>query len=395
MKLSKIKYILLLFAISINLVSVSSVHAAGINSECTSSQVQDNVQCFPTAAYDEAGKINYVHDLGPLGYLNNQEAVDLLREAYDVWENVPSSSAAFNKAGTLDVDIDLANYVSDFQSVYSTPPQSDDVIVFDANGEIFQALFGYGPEVQTISGPVWKNEAGLYDSGFAILNGASIPDQSKRDSFKAALVRAIGTMLNLDASATNVDLYELPSQDTFAVPGTNESNLDQLPIMFPYQLTNNFDLGPDDISSVSSAYPNQLTELLGSIKGVVLKPNNQPLLGVNITAYKAFTDDGVALPLIENAVSSVSGKTSPNGDFSIEALGNGSYYLRLESISREFTVAEAAFSVGPHQGNQRRAFLGYYNGPGNDLVNSIDQITNGTVVLDSNDNSVEGIVIQP
>lgn len=126
--------------------------------------------------YDVTGQFSpfpapFNPDQGPLGVLSNAEAVALTGELFQTWEDIPSSSIAYANTGQLPFDV---NSVGGLIAVLSSPFVSP--IVFDADGSIFDAIFGPGSGVIGFAGPNFINldiaEPRAYIfNGVAVLNG--------------------------------------------------------------------------------------------------------------------------------------------------------------------------------------------------------------------------------
>src|SRR5262249_6563516 len=90
----------------------------------------------------------YVVALGPLGQLDDTSAVALLDAQFGAWGAVPTASIRYQKAGELTVDVNVTNY-GPYLGPYGggTSPRGQNVVVFDADGSIFEDLFGRGTSV--------------------------------------------------------------------------------------------------------------------------------------------------------------------------------------------------------------------------------------------------------
>ncbi len=277
-------------------------------------------------------------DLGPLGLLTNAEAIALVKEAFQVWEDVPSASISFASAGSLPFDVTGSN-VFDILDV-----QGDGIspIVFDHDGSVIDAVFGFGASRDTLgftsiefgqSNRILEAQAVLNGT---VLNGDAASLDVSRSSFLATIVHEFGHYINLDHSQINGEL---------AFDG-DVSNDDGFPTMFPFASDSDskLTLHLDDIATVSTLYSGpDFSALTGSIEGEIVLGNGiTPFQGANVIARRT------ADP-IHDAVSSVSGAFFLNdfgggsddlalkGHFIITGLPPGEYTVEVEQIDPTFT----------------------------------------------------------
>ena len=298
--------------------------------------------------WDTAQPVPFHADRGPLGLLTNEDAVALVREAFQVWEDVPSSSIAFAQAGLLPIDVTGDN-VFDILGV-----EGDGIspIVFDHDGTVIDALLGNGAhrDVLGFAAIEWGQADRILEAQ-AVLNGtvldgdASNPDLSRR-VFLATIVHEFGHYINLDHSQINGE---------FANDG-DAGNDDGLPTMFPLALDSDTGatLHRDDIATVSTLYPAlDFRTSTGTIEGEIVLGNGiTSFQGANVIARH--TADPV-----RDAVSSVSGAFFSNsagggspdlalrGRYAITGLPPGTYTVEVEQIDPTFTDSASVNPLDP------------------------------------------------
>lgn len=293
--------------------------------------------------------INYHVDQGPLGTLNNEQAVALVDELFGLWQSVPSTSLSIQRAGFLPVDVTAANYTS-----YRTNNNSDAYhpIIFDTDGTITDNVFGAGASDFTagFSGPGWVS-GGMTDGEIvdasAVLNAKFLSTgYGSVTEFKAIMLHEFGHFLGIGHSQVNIGT----AFDREVLFNNNYT----LPIMFPLSLGERpVELTWDDKAQITRMYPGATAGNYGKITGTVyLADGATPFQGANVIARRV--DD----PLIV-AVSSVSGflyrGTGANaargtltpahqGYFEISGLPAGNYTVEVEPVHPGFISGS---SVGP------------------------------------------------
>ena len=331
-------------------------------------------------------------DLGPLGLLTNAEAIALVEEAFQVWEDVPSASISFAAAGSLPVDVTGSN----FFDVLDVRGDGISPIVFDHDGTVIDAVFGIGASRDTLGFAfIEVAESDLIFEAQAVLNGTvldgnpSSPDVS-RESFLATFIHEFGHYINLDHSQINGELAN----------DGDVNNDDGLPTMFPIASDSDAkrSLHLDDIATVSTLYPGpDFSTSTGSIEGeIVLGNGTTPFQGANVIARRA-------VDLIRDAVSYVSGALFSNdlgggsddlafkGQYKITGLPPGDYTVEVEQIDQTFTggstlnpLDSPALLPGPEE---------FYNGENEAGSTALDDPTDRTELNVAAGERVEGIDI--
>ncbi len=250
---------------------------------------------------------------------------DILRSAFRVWQEQPSSSIRFNDLKVTDqpfiIGIDETN-----------------VILFDeANTTGF---FPVGTGVIALTLTTYEDETydGVFDGRIRdtdlVFNGRDFTFskglEPNKMNLMAIAVHEIGHICGLDHSFHQKTNPADDSQD--------------VPTMYPY-LSYGDDqaahLDQDDISGLVELYPESeyVERHMGSISGLV-QLNNEPVPGVDVIAYR-------------NGFPVVSGITRVDGTFRIQGVPAGTYLLRADSLSRSnvypglplFTAFHSQYSV--------------------------------------------------
>ncbi|MCH7987156.1 MAG: hypothetical protein IH847_11320, partial [Acidobacteria bacterium] len=341
--------------------------------------------------WDTSAPINYTTDGGMLGSLTAAQADTRVASMFQVWADVSTATISFSRSGSImnagvftDGDVDT---MEEFDAVERSCAVDgiQSPIVFDADGSIFQDLFG-DPNVIGFAGPCRFDSSGRILTAEAALNGrfldgitdlnATPPNFELTDNeFDAAFIHEFGHFSGLDHSQINVnclgggcpdfsdDAFGLPTMFPFLLSGLEESN------GVPAQLT----LAPDDVAWISRLYPatgaGGFDATFGTIEGTIFFSDGQtPAQGVNVIARQV--EDGnpangdesrrVAVSVVSgylftgNPAQSVTG-TNPGSSFGsrtptligfyrIPGLLPGNYTIEVESINEGF---DAGSSVGP------------------------------------------------
>lgn len=297
--------------------------------------------------WDTTKPVPFNPDQGPLGLLENAEAVALITRSLGVWGDVATSVITFEDTGALPFDVTASN----FRDVILACNNGLSPIVFDTDGSIIDLLLGIGSanRVLGFAGPkCGAFEPPVITESLAILNGRFIdgdpmPEVSVED-FTAVIIHELGHYFNLDH--TQINLREALDNDP-----TNDAGI---PTMFPI-LVNGMEqsmLHLDDQASVSILYSSpDFFSSTGAIQGQILQSDGiTPFQGANVIARNT------AAPLLD-AVSNISGALffpeNPGGVPPAELEGlyeifgltpGATYTVEIEAIDSRFVRGS---SVGP------------------------------------------------
>jgi len=282
----------------------------------------------PDGGLVSGGQIQYRTDGGGLGVLANATANTRVEGMFQVWEDVPTSNIAFNRAGALLVTgaFTDGNVTSgpEFDAVLDScsesHPQAQNPIIYDADGSLFTALglpsgvIGFAGACELASDGVTNRIA----AAVAALNGKFRDGNAGNgeltdNEFDGVFIHEFGHLFGLDHSQINLNCL------TSAASCPNGSDdLFGLPTMFPFLLGGREEtpgvhpartLSLDDRAWVSRLYPDaSFNSSFGTVSGTILFSDGQThFQGANVVARQV---DDPMTPEDEsrrNAVSCVSG----------------------------------------------------------------------------------------
>ncbi len=306
----------------------------------------------------------YRYDKGTLGMFSNSEGIQLFEDRFMDWESIPTAHNIFQKdnPGSLDFDVTDKNFdpILNSSNLLGYTP-----VIFDTDGKLLDAFLGSGAgnSVLGLSGPITVSSGPLVNQiaeSQAIFNGRFVngvdtlsDPESTVDSFKGTIIHEFGHGQGLDHAQINVESIR---------PGASQEIRNAVPLMFPVAVNDLFLIRRDDISAISSLYPeeSQLTGF-GKIEGMLFRADGMTqVLGGNIIA-KSVKD-----PLLE-AISCVSGYLNDGtGSYTLFAVPPGDYTIEIEPIDLSFTGGSG---VGPFTASKSDISFqdpvpkGYYTGP--------------------------------
>lgn len=303
--------------------------------------------------------ITFNPDQGVLGPLSNADAVALTADSFQRWEDVATATATYVAGTALPVDVDDSNFGPWLNPV---APDGLSAVVYDADGQIFDLLFGADSGILGFAGPEWLNTLdGTITEGSSFINGGAIENtpESLQQAF-GTLVHEFGHWSNLAHTQVNGVLYI--EEFIGAPPGTFDNtgpnpfdlfprvsligNVETMyPFLVPGDGTEN--LKADDIAIFSFLYPEpDFLTTTGAISGTILGPNGStPITGVNVIARNV--DDPFG-----DAVSALSSDFTD--DFTPGAPVVGTYTLRGLTPGASYAVYvdeifDGGFSTPPLQ----------------------------------------------
>jgi len=290
-------------------------------------------------------RVGYVIDNGSLGTNTRDQAAGQVRSSFQVWEDVETSTIAFDDLGFLSVDVNGTNY----EPYIAAKRPEGNVIVFDDDGSITDDYYGAGSDdvlgfANAVRASATSNR---FDFAFAVLNGAN----ASSSSFRPTLIHEFGHLIGLDHTQAGHEQ---------ALNGISSDN-GNVPMMYPYMLSfGPRDLRPDDKAWISWLYPEPgFASSTGTIKGRIFFPPGTPLPGANVVAVKVIVAGGNPTEDKREFVSVVSGfLLQEDGAFEIPGLAPGDYVVFIEPLFPEFVMGSG---VGPFESRFANFYKDYFN----------------------------------
>jgi hypothetical protein len=281
---------------------------------------------------DGGTNIPWNPDQGTLGPLTNAQAIGLVAQGFNAWDTIPTASTTYLQGAPLPVDVTVANF---FPYLFPATADGLSAIVFDADGSIFNLLFGPGSGVLGFAGPEWLDgETCTILEGTSFLNGGALTGPTALTAALDIMVHEFGHYQNLAHTVVNGQLLLGDTTgpapfDTFPFSAFIAVIGQALETMYPFY----FGVGSgmasphkDDVVALSTLYPAPgFFASTGSARGRILASNGRtPKTGFNVIARN------VANPYLD-AVSAIS------SDFAVDYTPGeplvGVYTLRADSWS--------------------------------------------------------------
>ncbi len=274
-------------------------------------------------------------EAGDLGLLSNTEADVLVIEAFNLWNNINTSTINLITDQTqINVDINKLNFTTYLPS--GTDFHDDDnlnPVVYDTNGEIIDELFGVNASdtILGVASSIYTSNGLYFTEGFAIINGKILLDEA---SFKLLITHEMGHFFGIDHSQVDIDNQET----TFGLPQIcTTANQENYPVMYPSICRQTASLHADDIGAASALYPTaDINNTMGIVQGRFFNEAGTAILGANIWAKNTTTGEVYSI---------VSDYLTQGTGFYKLLLPAGSYTLHANSINTGFFGASG---IGPY-----------------------------------------------
>jgi hypothetical protein len=332
------------------------------------------------------GAITYYTDRGNLSSLLNNSAADaFVADAFSRWTSVPTAALVATRGGQLGEDVSGTNVVRNSDGTITMPadvlPSALDHpvgIVYDANGQVTDALLGLGSGARAacffnavIGGPDAFTTDGAIAHALVVINGNCVQTSSDLLESKYRLVRVLGAVIGLDWSQLNLNVLtgvpKYPTADDKAgfplMHPLDSPNCVPITVCYP----DPDHLKMDDRAAISRLYP--VTDAnasqfpgkptfapnTGRIHGSVYFTDSsgnpaQPMQCVNVVAR--WIDPGTGQPSGQYAASSVSG-------FMFVGNGGNSITGRVDATGNRYD----------RWGSQDPAFRGFFDLSGLEIPN--------------------------
>ena len=311
------------------------------------------------------GHVNVYTDLGSLGILSNAEADAIVAFSWNQWKQVPTSSFEATVAGDFASiglpDIDATN----IDQVLGGWNNGGIHVVYDADGSIFDSLFGPFSGVLGFALVEWVDEdSPAILEGVSVLNGAAIPDWMPKEEataeFSGITTHEFGHAANLAHSQTNGQLvfffdvnFNTFEPNTGAagcpVPYAGFPDPSQVETMYPFiaiggtgASASTVDMN-EDAAALSNLYPAAgWPAAYPSIQGTVYAPDGKTqYTGANVIARNLANPFGDAISGLSG--NPTQGLAGPDGRYTFNGLTPGAQYaVYLDGI------VAGAFSTPVH-----------------------------------------------
>jgi hypothetical protein len=186
-----------------------------------------------------AGQVSYYTDQGELSSLfSNAQANQLVAEAFSQWTSIPTAAVSATRTGSLNEDVNGSN-VKMINGALSLPAdlRTDSgrplAIVYDADGQVFDALLGPGAGAPDMcsSNSVYAVTDKIADDAhivhaMVVINGNCAKTAAQVPALRYRLVRALGQILGLDYSQLNENVIS-------GVPSPGAEDYAGFPVMHP------------------------------------------------------------------------------------------------------------------------------------------------------------------
>jgi len=319
------------------IIPLSQVFAGGPLNLNTSDP--DNFTRWPNSGQN----IPYNPDLGGLGPLDNESAVQQTMNAFQAWQDIPSATATYTNNGFLPFDVDETNFAPFTDNLFNGNNNADGLspIVYDDSGEIFIALFGDSGVLGFASQDTFDTN-GVPIEGVSFLNGGAIDEGFPISDFFGVQVHEFGHYSGLAHTVVNGQNIGLGDASGPSPHNTfGNAPPDQVETMYPFAIQNGGEETPhaDDIAFFSTMYPSaDFFSTSATIQGSIFSPNGTtPLTGVNVIARN------VDNPFVD-AVSAISGDRGVAGEYTLNGLTPGANYVIYVD-----QILQGGFSTPPIQ----------------------------------------------
>jgi hypothetical protein len=326
--------------------------------------------------WSTASPVTLNPDRGTLGGLS--APLGLLREAAGEWNKVSTSRLRLEVGSQLSSNVENLS-ASQFDS-FITKDDGTNPVIFDADGSMFDDIFGFGSGVIGVAGPtLFFASSGTIVKGFAMFNGDGVTS-ADGEIMVATMTHELGHIVNLDHTQVN-GLPFLPDcgNETLTFPGfAGAVAVGDVETMFPVLVRSGVSPHPmatlhrDDIAAVSSIYATaSFTSNRGSISGTVVDfDGTTPIQGLNVVARNVADPFADAVSCVSGFLYDPDGSSLPRsqrGAFEMNGLTPGaSYKVYIEEVAACFGRGGQLGPVNPPldlDPTDPAAFFEFWSGP--------------------------------
>ncbi len=260
---------------------------------------------------------------GTLGTRTKAQADAIVNNAIALWTNVPTATISLTRGADLPVDVTSANV----DTYYNAFGDGLNPVIYDTDGSIIDLKLGAGAS-NGVLGFAGSASNGLcqYTEGRAVINGKIAVSDT---TMTVVLSHELGHFIGLDHSQLD------------SAMGLSTSNY---PLMYPIAVRGSVSLADDDISAITSLYPDtNVGSSYGTLQGNFLTAGGTPVLGANIWMKENST---------HKVYSVVSDYLAQGTGFFKVLLPPGTYTLHAGAIYSDDPLNGSEFtggsSVGPY-----------------------------------------------